>query len=74
MSGYWCPNYWFETYPYTITRTPGPPVWITTHHADPAVTGWVCPLCGFVYSPAVTECQRCNITKITTHEVKLEDK
>ena len=37
-------------------------------------TGWVCPLCGRVFSPAVTECQRCNETKITTHEVKLEDK
>ena len=74
MSGYWCPNYWFETYPFTITSTPGQTVWVTTLHADPTVTGWVCPLCGRVFSPTVTECESCNENKTTIYETRLEVK
>jgi len=38
------------------------------------ITGWVCPLCGRVFSPTVTECESCNENKTTIYETKLEVK
>lgn len=31
-----------------------------------SLTGWMCPKCGRVYSPATTECEHCNNAKIST--------
>ena len=29
----------------------------------PAPIGWKCPVCGYVWSPKVDECENCNVSK-----------
>lgn len=54
-----------ENYVHVTPTSPGSNITIT---ATPFVqTGWICPKCGRVFAPFVSECHYCNNPQIITN-------